>query len=249
MSWYILPSGMRRPTAADQPNPFEVLTERELTAGRPLVARLSGHRFDAVMDELGYERPYDPRFGKAMVKTLSHLVTVLGCNFGYAERTDLSLYAVSNGGDARRLLTRIAGEAAGKLSLLVGQVVTFDASLFELPDAETASEYFRWRQEEAEVTAIESYCVHVLARSGADATAVPRILDGLGSEEKVELLRQNGLEFPQVPSWQRLGACVCLRPPTNGAATPAAGLARLLIDLNLPNPAEFGEYLRRALAR
>jgi hypothetical protein len=30
----------------------------------------------------------------------------------------------------------------------------------------------------------------VLSQSGADVTAVPRILDGLGPEEKVELLRQ-----------------------------------------------------------
>src|SRR5262245_37741935 len=111
---------MRHPTVADQLNPFEVFAGRELTPGKPILARRLGPGFDQLIETLGFERPYDPRFGKTMVKTLSHLVASLGCSFGFAERTDLSLYAVSGGGDARRLLSRIAGEAAGKMSLLIG---------------------------------------------------------------------------------------------------------------------------------
>ena len=232
---------MRRATVADQPNPFEVFAGRELAVGRPLVARLAGRKFDNLIEQLGYDRPYDARFGKAMLKTLSYLVTTLGCTFGFAERTELSLYATSNGGDARRLMSRIAGEASGKLSLLLGQVGTFDVRLFEFPDGEDALEYFRWRQEEAEGTAIDRYCVHVLSQSGADASAVPRILDGLGPDEKVELLRQNALDFSTVPTWQRHGACVRLR------AAEDDGQGRLLIDLNLPSHDEFGQYVRRAL--
>jgi tRNA(His) 5'-end guanylyltransferase len=237
---------MRRATVADQPNPFEVFAGRELAVGRPLVARLAGRKFDNLIEQLSYDRPYDARFGKAMLKTLSYLVTTLGCTLGFAERTELSLYAVSNGGDARRLMSRIAGEASGKLSLLLGQVGTFDVHLFEFPDAEDALEYFRWRQEEAEVTAIDRYCVHVLSQSGADASAVPRILDGLGPDEKVELLRQNALDFATVPAWQRHGACVRLRAPQDLGGD---GQGHLLIDLNLPSRDEFGQYVRRALTQ
>jgi len=219
---------------------------RELSVGRPLIARLVGRKFDALFDEQGFERPYDPRFGKAMLKTLSHLCAVLGCSFGYAERTEMSLYAVSAGGDARRLLSRIAGEASAKLSLTLGTLATFDAQLYELPDLEVAREYFKWRHSDAQVTAIDRYCVHVLAQSGADASAVPRILDGLGPDEKVELLRQNALDFQQVPSWQRRGASIRIRPPEPTDAD-AAGMGRLLIDLNLPTDDEYGSYLRSAL--
>ena len=234
---------MRRATVADSPSPFEVFAGRELAVGRPLVARLQGRKFDGLIEQLGFDRPYDARLGKAMLKTLSYLVTTLGCSFGFAERTDLSLYAVSNGGDARRLMSRIAGEAAGKLSMLIGQVATFDVRLFEFNDGDDALEYFRWRQEEVEVTAIDRYCIHVLSQSGADAGAVPRILDGLGPDEKVELLRQNALDFGTVPAWQRHGACVRLR------AAEDDGQGHLLIDLNLPNQDEFGEYVRRAIAQ
>ncbi len=236
---------MRRPTLADQLGPFEVFAGRELSVGKPLVARLIGRRFDQLLDEGGYDRPYDPAFGKAMVKTLSYLCATLGASFGFVERTELSLYAVAGGGDARRLLSRIAGEAAAKLSLLVGQVATFETRLYEFPDPDLALEYFRWRQEDAQVGAIDRYCTHVLSQSGADATAVPRILDGLGPDEKVELLRQNALDFATVPGWQRLGACVRIKPASESNGSGTQG--RLLVDLNLPGVEEFGDYLRRAL--
>jgi tRNA(His) 5'-end guanylyltransferase len=241
---------MRHPTLAERITPFEVLTGRELSVGRPLIARLMGRRFDQLLDEGGYERPYDPRFGKAMVKTLGYLCTVLGCSFGYCERTEISLYAVSAGGDARRLLSRIAGEGAGKLSLLLGHPVTFDTHLYELPDADMALEYFRWRYETASSGAIDRYCTHVLSQSGADSQAVPRIIDGLGPDEKVELLRQNALDYGQVPCWQRRGAAVRVR---HEGSDDSSHSGRLIVDLNLPDgegeDAAVADYLRKALAQ
>ena len=235
---------MRHPTLPDRLGPFEVFAGRELSVGRPLIARLAGRKFDQILDEGSYDRPFDARFGKAMVKTLSYLVTTLGASLGYVDRTELALYAVSAGGDARRLMNRIGGEAAGKLSLLLGQVVTFDTHLYEFPDSELALDFFRWRQDEANLIAIDRYCTHVLAASGADQSAVPRILDGLGPDEKVEVLRQNSLDFATVPAWQRLGACVRLKPEggDNGHS-----MGRLLVDLNLPGDDAFRDYLRKAL--
>jgi tRNA(His) 5'-end guanylyltransferase len=236
---------MRHPTLPDRLGPFEVFGGRELSVGKPLVARLSGRRFEQLLDDGAYERPYDPRFGKAMVKALSYLVTTLGASFGFADRTELALYAVSAGGDARRLMNRIGGEAAGKLSLLIGQVVTFDTHLYEFPDSDLALDFFRWRQDEAHLIAIDRYATHVLSSSGADQNAVPRILDGLGPDEKIELLRQNALDFTSVPAWQRRGACVRLKPE-GGENGHSQG--RLLVDLNLPGEDEFRDYLRKALS-
>src|SRR5437762_1410316 len=108
---------MRRASRVDTMESFELFSDRTLRAGAPLVARLSGRRFDELLENGGFARPFDPRFGKAMVKTLTHLATNLGATFGYVERTEMSLYANSSGGDARRLLSRICGEASAKLSL------------------------------------------------------------------------------------------------------------------------------------
>ena len=233
---------MRQPTRAERLAAFALFGGKELTAGRPLVARLIGRRFDEILDGERYEKPFDPTFAKSMVKTLTHLCTALGCSFGLCERTEMSLFAVGAGGDARRLLSRIGGEAAAKMSLLLSQVATFDTHLYEFPDIGVAREYFQWRLEESEHGAMDRYCVHVLAASGTDPGVVPRIIDGLDADEKVELLRQNSFDYTTVPSWQRRGATVRLRPEGE-----AEGSARLLVDLNVPADGELGAYLQTAL--
>jgi tRNA(His) 5'-end guanylyltransferase len=229
-------------TYAEQIAPFEVLPAKELSEGKPIVARLIGRRFEQLYDGR-FDRPYDPRLGKAMVKTLSHLCATLGATFGYAERNELSLFAISNGGEARRLISRICGEASGKMSLLLGEVVTYEARLYEFPATDGVSDYFLWRRDVTELQSLDVYCQHVLLSTGADPLAVPHILEGLGPDEKVELLRQNEFDFSTVPAWQRAGAGVYVD------RTAEAG-AQLVIDLHLPpaNGDEYATYLRHFVA-
>jgi tRNA(His) guanylyltransferase len=231
---------MRPPLLPEQITAFEVFADRPLAIGKPLVAHLAGRRFEERLDEDRYSRPFDAPFQKALLKTLAHLAGTLGCSFGYADRTDLLLYATSQGSDARRLMSRLAGEASAKLSLLLSDIVTFDARLFEPPAVDLAREYFRQRRERAETSALERYAAHALAQSVADPRAIPTILDGLNPEEKIELLRQHGVDYPQLAPWQRYGAAVYL------VAEAGAG-PRLVVDLELPEAPTYGEYLSRYL--
>ena len=253
---------MRPLTLTERLGPFEVFPGKDLVPGHPLVARLVGRRFDEILDGVGYTKPFDPSFGKGMVKTLSYLLTVLGASFGFAEQTELSLFAIAGGGDARRLLSRIAGEASAKLSLVLGSVCTFETRLYQLEDTELAVEYFRWRQEEAHMRAVHRYCSFALAQSGTETLAAERILSGLGTDERIELLRQHGVDFHSVPAWQQRGAAVSLRPAKEGESPDDGqdGRARLVVNLNLPMSSNgsaggpdglqgdgFGDYLRPIL--
>jgi tRNA(His) 5'-end guanylyltransferase len=231
---------MSRADLAEKINPYEVLPAQGLISGRPIVARLIGRKFDPLYDAQ-FEKPFDPKFGKMMLKVLSHLCSNLGATYGYCERSEISLFAISNGGEARRLASRIGGEAAGKLSLLLGEVATFETRLYEFPSADEAAAYFQWRREESQSHALDVYCNHVLTTNGADPQAVPMILEGLDNDEKIELLRQNSLDYSQVPSWQRRGASVYVNQQ-NG--TPG----HLVVDLNLPDPDAYGDYLKRLVA-
>lgn len=236
----LLWAAMRRPSYHEMIAPFEVLPAQELSEGKPIIARLIGRRFDQLF-ESRFARPFDGRFGKMMVKTLSHLCTTLGATYGYAERNEISLFAISNGGEARRLLSRICGEASGKMSLLLGDVATFDTRLYEFPAVDGVCEFFAWRREVASAQALDAYCQHVLISTGADPAAVPHIIEGLGSDEKVELLHQNAFDFATVPAWQREGVGVYVdRSGENGA--------HLVVDLQLPPDAQYGEYLQRFVA-
>lgn len=230
---------MQVPAAAERLSPYEVLPAQELAEGRPIVARLIGRRFDSLFGGQ-FERPFDPRFGKMMLKTLSHLCAALGATYGYSERSEMSLFALSNGGEARRLLSRIGGEASAKLSLLLGEVATFEARLYQFPSTAAAWEYFLWRSEEFQAQSLDAYCVHVLTANGADPARVPMILEGMESQDKVDLLRQNGLDWSTVPAWQRHGAGVYVAHD-NGSA------GRLMVDLQLPAAAAYDEYVKRHL--
>jgi len=224
----------------DRIAPFEVLPAQELLPGRPVVARLVGRRFEQLYDRR-FQRPFDPAFGKMLVKTLSHLCANLGGAYGYAERDELSLFAISTGGEARRLLSRIGGEAAAKMALLLGEVATFDTRLYQFPDADGVRGYFAWRREQAEAQALDLYCAHALASSGADPQAVPHILEGLDGDEKLELLRQNEVDWAQVPPWQRRGVGVYVAPGGDGGP-------QLVVDLELPPEPEYAGYLQRFVA-
>src|SRR4029077_14888354 len=119
----------------EQIAPYEVFADCPLISGTPLVAHLIGRRFEQRLNERT-DQPFDSDVQKALLKTLSHLCAVLGCSFGYADRTDLLLYAISPGRHARQPLRQVDGEASANLSLLVGEVFTFDVRLFEIPSVE-----------------------------------------------------------------------------------------------------------------
>ena len=221
----------------EQIAPYEVFADCPLISGTPLVAHLLGRRFEQRLNERHAE-PFDSDFQKALLKTLSHLCAVLGCSFGYADRTDLLLYAVSQGSDARRLLSRLAGESAAKLSILAGDVYTFDVRLFEIPSVELARTYFLWQRQKAESAAIERYATHKLSEIGTRNVA--DMLKGLDNEQRIALLKQFGIEYAELPAWQRHGSAVYTGQDDGRGA-------HLVIDLRLPQAELFPDYLARHL--
>ena len=201
------------------------------------MAHLLGRRFEQRLNERTPE-PFDSDFQKALLKTLSHLCAALGCTFGYADRTDLLLYAISNGSDARRLLTRLAAESSAKLSLLMNDVYTFDVRLFECPSAEVARSYFTWKRQRAEIASLERYVSHKLIAAGSDPTSVAGIVEGLDTDGRIDLLRRHGVDYTTLPAWQRHGSSVyTMQDESRGP--------HLVIDLRLPDQTQYEAYLAR----
>src|SRR5689334_9974539 len=121
---------MRREGFAEHLEHFEVLADRELMAGFPTVARLRVRDLDALLLQSANgggvpTAPYDPSFGKMMIKTASHLLASgTGAVYAFAEREEISALVApapdddDEGRDARELLVRLVSEASGKLSVL-----------------------------------------------------------------------------------------------------------------------------------
>jgi tRNA(His) 5'-end guanylyltransferase len=259
---------MRREGFAEHLEHFEVLADRELMAGFPAVARLQVRALDSILTDAkcGFAQPYDVRFGKMMVKTASHLLEGTGSRFAFAETDEISTLLASEHGDdgrqkagegaeARELLVRMAAQASAKLSLLLGAMATFDARLYQFPNPQLALEYFRWRQEQARLRALDRYCGYALPQGATAETADTRkVLEGMAEDEKVEILRNSAIDFEGLPKWQRLGAGLYMSEPETIAPPPAESRPngsdhRLFIDADLPSGEAYTDYLRRFFAR
>jgi tRNA(His) 5'-end guanylyltransferase len=241
---------MRREGFAEHLEHFEVLGDRELMPGCSSITRLLLRDPASLFASrvCNFIQPYDARFGKMMVKTASYLLmSGSGAAFAFSEAEEISalvLGSEENARDAREVLLRMAAEASAKLSLLCGVVATFDARLYEFPNPQLCVEYFRWRQEQARTRALDLYCAYVLAKSGNPSGDTIKVLEGMAEDEKVEILRRSEIDFEGLPSWQRRGSGVYVRPQNGSAKTEA----RLVVDPNLPAADEYSDYLRRFFA-
>ncbi|MDY6782193.1 MAG: tRNA(His) guanylyltransferase Thg1 family protein [Cyanobacteriota bacterium] len=190
---------------------FETAADLCVLPGLFIVARIDGRCFTRLTKEVHqFEAPYDERFRDYMVETVEHLMT---CGFkvayGYTQSDEISLlFALEEtvfGRKLRKFNSILAGEASAKLSLLLGDIACFDCRISQLPNIEEVANYFRWRNEDAHRNALNSHCYWCLRRQGESATQATQKMVGLSVANKNELLFQHGINFNELPNWQKRG--------------------------------------------
>jgi tRNA(His) guanylyltransferase len=223
---------------------FQIPPATPIVTGNHLVARLNGVDFDGIFNspDFGFARPFDPRFGKMMLRTASHLLGGDACGrFAFTELSEMSVLldhrsVSSRWTDATDLQSYLVGIASSKMSLEVEEEVVFTCKLYSFSKSDLAVAYFLWRRQEASMAALDRYCQHVLSsKDSRTPDGVAKLLDGLGPLEKEEILRQNNIEYKELPAWQRQGAAVHLTDGEN----------RVAVETNLPNESAYGPYLQQ----
>lgn len=225
---------------------YETANDRSTPPGFLIVARLDGRGFTRLTKErMDYEAPYDARFRDAMLAAMERL---MNCGFrilfAYAQSDEISL--LFHPEDAsferkhRKWLSVLAGEASAALSLAMGTHAVMDCRLSEMPDRKTVTDYFRWRMEDASRNCLNSHCYWMLRKQGRGMTEATEFLSGLSTAEKHDLLFANGINFNDLPLWQKRGYGLLWqnyekegRNPLTGQTT-AATRRRLAQDLELP---------------
>ncbi|PTX94780.1 guanylyltransferase [Verrucomicrobia bacterium LW23] len=224
-----------------------------------MVARIDGRSFTRLTKEVHrFEAPYDARFRDMMVATVEHLMQ---CGFrvayGYTQSDEISLLFHRDGALFERKIRKynsvLAGEASAAFSLKLGGVGCFDCRISELPYAGKVREYFMWRAEDATRNALNSHCYWLLRKEGKcfkDATAM---LDGATVSSKHELLFSRGINFAELPLWQRRGIGLYWRDFLKEGYNPKKDRAvtsvrrRIYTDLELPMKGEYEEFLGQRL--
>ena len=198
-------------TLDKQMRSFEQSLDRTMLEGIFVVARLDGHGFTRLTKkEWDLEKPFDIRFRDAMITTLRHL---MDCGFriiyGYTQSDEISLlFHIDDstfGRKERKLLSILAGEASVAFSMAAGRPAVFDCRLIPLPNPGYVVDYFRWRQEDSHRNSLNSHCYWLLRKEGVSAGDVQKQIDGLSNAGKNELLFSRGINYNDLPLWQRRG--------------------------------------------
>lgn len=237
---------------------YETAHDHCVLPGIHMVARIDGRSFSQLTrsPEHGLDAPYDTRFRDCMVATLAHLVTASGFSvlFGYTQSDEMSLLFRKDeslfGRKLRKLLSVLAGEASAKFSLAFGALAAFDARISQLPDTEAVVDYFRWRHEDAHRNALNGHSYWLLRRQGMDDHAATQQLRGVSVAERNELLFRAGINFNDVPAWQKRGIGVLWEDEDQSGTDPRTGAPnpkvrrRAVVKLELPMKSEFDDLVR-----
>jgi tRNA(His) 5'-end guanylyltransferase len=176
-----------------------------------MVARIDGRSFTRLTKDVHkFKAPFDEKFRDLMVETVKHLMTC-GFNviYGYTESDEISLLFDFNettfSRKHRKYNSILAGEASAKFSLLLGSLAAFDCRMCELPNKSLVMDYFRWRSEDALRNALNAHCYWKLRSEQFTQRQATKKIEHLSRAEKNELLFGYGINFNELPSWQKRG--------------------------------------------
>ena len=209
---------------------YEQSLDQIIPPGNHLIARIDGRGFTRLTKEVcRFEAPFDERFNKMMVETVKGLVADSGMEIvcGYTQSDEISLLftrdAQAFGRKVRKLNSILAGEASARFSLLLGLPAVFDCRIIPLPNEELVCDYFSWRMEDAHRNCLNAWCYWTLRKEGWSADKASRELEGKSVAFKNEFLFQRGINFNDLPVWQRRGVGVYWREYEKVGHNPITG--------------------------
>ena len=179
-----------------------------------VVARLDGRSFTKLTKDIcKFEAPFDIRFRDLMVDTVKKLMeSGFKIIYGYTESDEISLLFHPDdntfGRKVRKINTILAGEASSSFSLAIGRAATFDCRVVPLPNIDRVQDYFAWRQEDSHRNSLNAHCYWALRKDGFSAHKASRMMEGISVAEKNELLYARGINYNDLPSWQKRGVGV-----------------------------------------
>jgi tRNA(His) guanylyltransferase len=235
---------------------YETVNDQYVLPGISMVARLDGRGFTHLAREIQhFEAPFDLQFRDHMVSTVEYLITECGFQiiYGYTQSDEISL--LFHPGEntfnrkIRKLNSILAGECSAKFSLLLNYQACFDCRISQLPHEEDVVDYFRWRSEDAQRNALNSHCYWKLREEGEDAVAATRHLSGLSVAAKNEFLFQHGINFNDLPAWQKRGIGIYWEEYAKEGWNPkmqvsvVAQRRKLKINYEMPIGEEYGRFI------
>ena len=195
---------------------YEESLDQFISPDMYIAARLDGRSFTRLTKELcRFEAPFDVRFRDIMIGTVKALMTDSGFRiiYGYTESDEISLLFHHGdntfGRKVRKLNTTLAGEASAYFSLVLGRAASFDCRIIPLPNEKLVADYFAWWQEDSHRNSLNAHCYWQMRKECIDKNTATD-----------ELLFQKGINYDDLPSWQRYGVGIYFRTVKKRASIP-----------------------------
>lgn len=172
------------------------------------VVRLDGRAFSRFTEQ-HFDKPFDQRFADLMVETATAVLTEFDAVYAYTESDEISmLFPPSHAVFARSVEKTVsisAGVASAAFTHAAGIPAHFDSRIWIGAGPGDVVDYFSWRQADATRCALNGWCYWTLRKAGATPREATRRLEGTTTAAKNELLYGHGVNFNEVPAWQRRG--------------------------------------------
>ena len=234
---------------------YETSQDRCVLPEMYIVARIDGRNFTKLTKETHeFKAPFDEKFRDLMVETVKHLMNCgFNITYGFTESDEISLLfnysEVAFSRKVRKIISILAGEASAKFSALLGDVGAFDCRLSELPNKQLVIDYFRWRNEDAHRNALNAHCYWRLRQDNFSKKEATSRIEGLSIADKNELLFQYGINFNELPNWQKRGIGLYWKEVEKEGLNPKNNekvffcRQELFVDFELPMRDEYDKFI------
>lgn len=224
--------------------------------GTWIILRVDGHGFSR-FTENHFEKPFDVNFHGFMVQTAQALLEQMGGLYAYTESDEISLLLPRDWDlfdrELEKAILLSAGVASSTFSLASGAAAHFDSRVWLGTSDANVVDYFRWRQADATRCALNGWCYWTLRKAGKSVAEATAVLKKQTAAFKNELLFQHGINFNDVPAWQRRGVGLYWESYEKEGYNPkrkekvTATRRRIKTDSDLPIKEEYGRFIRRII--
>lgn len=210
--------------------------------------RFTAHRFT---------KPFDEGLRDIMIEAASAILRDFQGVYAYTYSDELSIVFAPEweifSGRAEKLVSVSAGLVSATFTKACGEVAHFDSRICQSQRQDEVIDYFRWRQSDAARCALHGWCYWTLRQAGMSEEEATRLLDRQDADHQKSLLSHYGIDFDQVPLWQRRGVGVYWQTYEKAGYDPVQGEAvlarrrKITRQLELPVADAYSEFLQALL--
>lgn len=244
---------------------FETYHALRVTPDCYPIVRVDGRGFSKTTKALGFKKPFDRPFHDHMIATAQALLVSTGALYAYTESDEISIVLPKATKEFNREIEKIvsttASTATAVFNLDIGMkrqdwfASGFDSRVITAPNLQVVTDYFAWRQADAARCCLNGYAHWLQVNEGVSATKVAKSLEGAGVDQKMDVLFARGINFADLPGWQRNGTGLYHESYLKEATNPISGVKvqvvrrRVEVNEGLPIRDEYRTFIANIINR